>query len=146
MPPPDKSADGIGVFDVAQNKVERIIKGGSDPENFDISNDGKQLYISNEDDSAVSVVDIASGTVIKSAKMGGQPEGVKFTPDGRQVWVTSEETATIAVLDPESGKVAHTFKVVTVRARSRFSLMDQKPISMPKMTGLWYLSMRLSTK
>src|ERR1700678_1332120 len=60
LPPPDKSADGIGVFDVAQNKVVRIIKGGSDPENFDVSKDGTQLFISNEDDAAVSVVDIAS--------------------------------------------------------------------------------------
>ena len=64
LPPPDKSADGIGVFDVAQNKLVRMIKGGSDPENFDISKDGTQLFISNEDDAAVSVVDIASGTVV----------------------------------------------------------------------------------
>ena len=49
LPPPDKSADGIGVFDVAQNKVVRAIHGGSDPENFDVSQDGTQLYISNED-------------------------------------------------------------------------------------------------
>ena len=62
LPPPDKSADGIGVFDVAQNKIVRVIKGGSDPENFDISKDGKQLFISNEDDAAVSSVDIASGS------------------------------------------------------------------------------------
>src|SRR5882672_10369499 len=62
LPPPDKSADGIGVFDVAQNKIVRVIKGGSDPENFDISRDGTQIFISNEDDAAVSVVDIASGT------------------------------------------------------------------------------------
>src|ERR1700758_2844890 len=54
LPPPDKSADGIGVFDAAQNKLVRIIPGGSDPENFDISKDGTQLYISNEDDAAVS--------------------------------------------------------------------------------------------
>src|ERR1700712_5403176 len=70
LPPPDKSADGIGVFDVKQNKVLRIIHGGSDPENFDISPDGKQLYISNEDVSAVSIVDIASGNVLKTLKMG----------------------------------------------------------------------------
>ena len=63
---PTRAADGIGVFDVAQNKVVRIIPGGSDPENFDVSQDGKQLYISNEDESAVSIVDIASGTVAKS--------------------------------------------------------------------------------
>ena len=111
LPPPDKSADGIGVFDVAQNKLARVIKGGSDPENFDISKDGKQLYISNEDDAAVSVVDIASGTVVKSAKVGREPEGVKATPDGSQVYVTSEDTGSIAVFDPAAGKVIKTFKV-----------------------------------
>jgi len=111
LPPPDKSADGIGVFDVAQNKVVRVIKGGSDPENFDISKDGTQLFISNEDDAAVSVVDVASGAVVKSAKVGEQPEGVKVTPDGKLVYVTSEETGTISVLDPVAGKVLKTFKV-----------------------------------
>ena len=111
LPPPDKSADGIGVFDVAQSKVLRIIPGGSDPENFDVSPDGKQLYISNEDVSAVSIVDIASGTVIKSLEIGAQPEGVKVTPDGKHVWVTSEETGTISVLDPVAGKIITTFKV-----------------------------------
>jgi YVTN family beta-propeller protein len=111
LPPPDKSADGLGVFDVAQRKVVRVIKAGSDPENFDVSPDGSKIYISNEDDAAVSVVDIASGTVIKSAKVGEQPEGVKVTPDGKLVWVTSEETGTISVFDPEAGKVLKTFKV-----------------------------------
>src|ERR1035438_8219898 len=32
LPPPDKSADGIGIFDVAQNKLLRKVPGGSDPE------------------------------------------------------------------------------------------------------------------
>src|SRR5580700_12273062 len=56
LPPADHSADGIGVFDVQQNKVIKILRSGNDPENFDISKDGKQLYISNEDDSAVSIL------------------------------------------------------------------------------------------
>src|ERR1700761_2454696 len=56
LPPPDKSADGIGVFDVAQNKLLRVIPGGSDPENFDVSKDGKYIYVSNEDTSAVSII------------------------------------------------------------------------------------------
>jgi YVTN family beta-propeller protein len=72
LPPPDKSADGIGVFDVAQGKIVRTIHGGSDPENFDISKDGKQLFISNEDISAVSIVDIASGEFMSPRKRRGQ--------------------------------------------------------------------------
>ncbi len=111
LPPPDKTADGIAVFDVAQKKVLRIIHGGSDPENFDVSKDGTQLYTSNEDVSAVSIVDIASGSVVKSFSMGAQPEGVQITPDGKHVWVTSEETGTISVLDPAAGKIIKTFKV-----------------------------------
>ena len=32
LPPPDKSADGIGVFSVAERKLLRVIPGGSDPD------------------------------------------------------------------------------------------------------------------
>src|SRR3984885_11160485 len=100
LPPPDKSADGIGVFDVAQNKLLRVIPGGSDPENFDVSKDGKYIYVSNEDTSAVSIIDIAAGKVAKTLQMGAQPEGVKVTPDGKLVFITSEEDGNISVLDP----------------------------------------------
>jgi YVTN family beta-propeller protein len=100
LPPPDHSADGIGVFDVQQNKLIKILRSGKDPENFDISKDGKQIYISNEDDSAVSILDVASGSIVKSLKMGAQPEGVQVTPDGKLVYVTSEEDGNISVLDP----------------------------------------------
>ena len=53
---------------------------GADPENFDLSKDGKQLYTSNEDISSLSIVDIATATVVKTIKMGGQPEGVRTSP------------------------------------------------------------------
>ncbi len=36
LPPPDRSADGIGVFDVRQGKLLRLIQSGKDPENFDL--------------------------------------------------------------------------------------------------------------
>jgi YVTN family beta-propeller protein len=111
LPPPDKSADGVGVFDVAQNKLVRIIPGGSDPENFDVSKDGKELFIANEDTSTMSIVDIDSGKVIKSIKVGGEPEGVKVSPDGKKVFITSEEDGTIAVLDLPAGRIVSTFKV-----------------------------------
>jgi YVTN family beta-propeller protein len=130
LPPADKSADGIGVFDVQQKKVVRVIHGGSDPENFDVSKDGTQLYISNEDDAAVSVVDIASGTVVKSAKVGAQPEGVKATPDGKLVYVTSEETGRSSIRPP--AKSSRHLKSGTVRGPSRFCPTVRAPTSMPK--------------
>jgi YVTN family beta-propeller protein len=111
LPPPDKSADGVGVFDESQNKLVGIIPGGSDPENFDVSKDGKELFIANEDTSTMSIVDVDSGKIIKSIKVGGEPEGVKVSPDGNKVFITSEEDGTIAVLDPAEGRIVSTLKV-----------------------------------
>ena len=111
LPPPDKDADGIGVFDVAQNKLLRVIKGGSDPENFDVSLDGKTLFVSNEDVSGVSFVDVEAGQVTKTIKTGEEPEGVKVTPDGKLVYATSEEEGTLSVVDIAAGKKTASIKV-----------------------------------
>src|SRR5437660_12531172 len=54
LPPPDRSADGIGVFDIAAKKMLRKIPGGSDPEQFAIAPDGKLLLVSNEDAAGLS--------------------------------------------------------------------------------------------
>ena len=110
LPPPEKSADGIGVFDVAQNKLVGIIQGGSDPENFDISADGKILYVSNEDASGVSFIDLASGKLTRSIRVGDEPEGVKLSPDGTLLYVTSEAESAVGVVDPKEGKLIKIFK------------------------------------
>src|SRR5213075_97327 len=49
LPPPDKSADGIGIVDIATGKVIKMLHGGSDPESLAISSDGMKVYASNED-------------------------------------------------------------------------------------------------
>ena len=111
LPPPDKSADGIGVYDVAQNKLMKIMQGGSDPENFAVSHDGKTLYVSNEDASGVSFVDVAQGKVTTTIHTGDEPEGVAVTPDGKLVYSTSEDEGTLSVIDPEQRKLLKTFKI-----------------------------------
>src|SRR5437870_2429795 len=79
LPPPDKSADGIGVFDIAQNKMLRKVPGGSDPEQFAVGKDGT-LFVSNEDAAGVSFVDPVKGQVLKTISTGKEPEGVSITP------------------------------------------------------------------
>src|SRR5258705_12347634 len=56
-----KSADAIGIVDVAKQKLTGKISAGSDPEEFSLSKDGTRLYISNEDVKTASVINIASG-------------------------------------------------------------------------------------
>src|SRR5208337_3909894 len=65
LPPPDRTADGIGVVDLATQRLLRVLPSGADPEAFDVTPDGKTLYVSNEDAAQTSVVDLATGTVRK---------------------------------------------------------------------------------
>src|ERR1700690_2588800 len=75
LPPPDKSADGIGVFDVATSKMLKKIPGGSDPEQFAVGKDG-MIYVSNEDAAGVSFVDPVHAQVLTTIPTGKEPEGV----------------------------------------------------------------------
>jgi len=99
LPPPDRSADGIGELDTATNRLVRIIHAGEDPEQLDVSADGARLFVANEDAAQVSVVDLKAGTVVATAKVGAEPEGVSIRPDGRVVYVTSEEDGEVAAID-----------------------------------------------
>lgn len=104
LPPPDKSADGIGVFDIATGKLTRVITGVSDPENLDVTPDGK-LFISSEDTGMLVVVDIESGKTIASLPAGEEPEGVNASPDGRFIFVTSESDNEVSIVDTAAEKV-----------------------------------------
>ena len=110
LPPPDRSADGIGIGDLTQKKVARKLFGGSDPEEFAISRDGKWMYVANEDASGLSVIELASGKVLKTLPAGEEPEGVTVTPDGRFVYVTSENDGMVTVVDTATASVVKTVK------------------------------------
>src|SRR6516225_6343574 len=59
--PADKTADGLGVIDVAARKLIDRWHVGSDPEQFAISKNGKFAFVANEDDASASIVDLDSG-------------------------------------------------------------------------------------
>jgi YVTN family beta-propeller protein len=119
----DKSADAIGVLDVAQRKLTRKIAGGSDPEEFSLSKDGKKLYVSNEDVKAASVIDIASGKVEHIVAVGQEPEGVATAPDGKRFYVTCEAGGEIYAVETAGYSTIGHFKV-NVRPRSMAFLPD----------------------
>ncbi|MGH7526764.1 MAG: beta-propeller fold lactonase family protein, partial [Gemmatimonadales bacterium] len=107
----DKSKDGIAEVDVRSRKVTRVLPGGSDPETFDISQDGATLFVSNEDANTASIVDIASGKIRSTVAVGKEPEGVRLHPDGNTVWVTGETDHNLTLIDTKSGKVVGEVKV-----------------------------------
>ena len=108
LPPPDRAADGVAVIDVATLRLVKTLPSGNDPESFAISNDGKTVYVSNEDAGTVSVLDVESGKVTNTITVGEEPEGVTMRPDGKAVYVTSEGTGSVAVIDADQRKVVAT--------------------------------------
>ena len=113
----DKSADAIGILDVAKKKLTGKIAAGSDPEEFSLSADGTKLYVSNEDTKTASVIDIATGKVEHIVPVGQEPEGVATTPDGKRFYVTCEAGGEIYVVETAGYTVVGHFKV-NVRPRS----------------------------
>ncbi len=105
LPPPDRAADGIGEIDADTYQVKRIIHAGNDPEQLAVSDDGKWLYVANEDAAQASVVDVASGKVTATVKIGDEPEGVKIRPDGKVVYVTSEEDGAVFAIDTATSRL-----------------------------------------
>jgi YVTN family beta-propeller protein len=98
LPPPDKAADGIGVFDVASLTLQRVLRGISDPEQVAPTRDGK-LVVASEDTGRAEILDAASGNAVAKVDVGGEPEGVAVSPDGRFAYMTSESDSLVTVLD-----------------------------------------------
>ena len=105
LPPPDRRYDGIGVVDLASQKLTETYQSGADPETFALSHDGKTLYVSNEDSGQMSAVDLTTGKVRATVAVGAEPEGVAVSADDRIVYVTCETSNNIYVVDARGMKV-----------------------------------------
>jgi len=105
LPPPDHRFDGIGVVDLAAQKLLTTYQSGADPETFALSHDGKTLFVSNEDIGQMSAVDLTTGKVRASVAVGSEPEGVAVSRDDRTVYVTCETANSIYVVDAHSMQV-----------------------------------------
>lgn len=107
----DKSQDGIAIIDIRNGKLDRVLPGGSDPEQFDLSMDGHRLFVSNEDSNQATIVAIDSSEILRTIDVGREPEGVRVSPDGKLVYITGETDHDVTVLDAHTGTVIASIKV-----------------------------------
>ncbi|MDB5457356.1 MAG: beta-propeller repeat protein [Caulobacter sp.] len=101
LPPPDRAADGVAVFDPAGRRLVRIIRDVSDPEQLAVGPDGK-LYTGSEAANAI-LVDI-NGKPSQIA-IDGEPEGVAVSPDGATLMAVLQEDNLVVVVDLATLKV-----------------------------------------
>ena len=141
LPPPDRTADGIGVVDLAQGKLIKVLTSGPDPEQVAVSPDGAHLYVANEDDAKVSVIDVGAGKIVESFSVGGEPEGVSVEPHNGRVWVTSEADGAVFAIDVGAHKVVKPVKVGP-RPRSIAFLPDGSRGTCPRRRARRYVNRR----
>jgi YVTN family beta-propeller protein len=79
---------------------ETVIPVGRGSEGFDVSPDGKEIWVANAQDGTVSVIDAASKKVIQTLAANVQGANrLKFTPDGKLVFVSTLGGSDVSVFD-----------------------------------------------
>ena len=107
----DKTADGIGIIDLAARKLKGKIFAGSDPEEFALSKDGTQIYVSNEDTKSASVVISPRPRWSTSFRSVRNRRGWRSRPDGKQFYVTCESGGDVYAIETATYTVVGHFKV-----------------------------------
>ena len=71
-------SDKVFVIDIASAKVIGTIKVGNKAHGTVISNDGKTVYVTNQQDNTVSIIDVATQKVTGSFPVGKNPNGLSY--------------------------------------------------------------------
>jgi YVTN family beta-propeller protein len=84
---------------------ETVVPVGGGSEGFDVSPDGKEIWVANAQDGTISIIDAGAKKVVDTlpANVPGANR-LKFTPDGTRVLVSSLRLADVLVLDAHSRK------------------------------------------
>ena len=85
--------------------TETVIRVGDGSEGFDVSPDGKEIWVANAQEGTVSIIDVAGKQVKQTlaADVGGANR-LKFTPDGKLVFVSSLRRPDVTVIDAATQK------------------------------------------
>ena len=91
---------------------ETAVRVGGGSEGFDVSPDGKEIWVANAQDGTISIIDLAAKKVTDtlSANVPGANR-LKFTPDGTRVLVSSLRLPDVLVLDAAARKEIKRIKI-----------------------------------
>jgi YVTN family beta-propeller protein len=84
---------------------ETVVKVGNGSEGFDVSPDGKEIWVANAQEGTISVINVASKAVTETVAANvPSANRLKFTPDGRKVLVSGLRMPDVVVLDAATHK------------------------------------------
>ena len=84
---------------------ETVVRVGDGSEGFDVSPDGREIWVANAHDGSISIIAMPGKTVAQTLDAGLRGANrLKFTPDGKRVFVSSLGGPDVAVFDVASRK------------------------------------------
>ena len=91
---------------------QTVVKVGNGSEGFDVSPDGKEIWVANAQDGTITIIDVASKKVTDTLNANVQSANrLKFTPDGARVLVAGLRMENVFVLDAHTRKELKEIKV-----------------------------------
>jgi YVTN family beta-propeller protein len=107
---PGQGGPRPGGQEPAMDWNETVVPVGRGSEGFDVSPDGKEIWVANAQDATISVIDLGAKKVVATlAADVPSANRLKFTPDGRLVLVSSG--ANLVVLDAATREVVKRIQV-----------------------------------
>ena len=84
---------------------QTVIGVGRGPEGFDVSPDGREIWVANAQDGTVSIIDLASRKLIQTFEANTiGANRLKFTPDGTRVFISTLRGSDLAIVDAATRK------------------------------------------
>ncbi len=84
---------------------ETVIPVGRGSEGFDVSPDGKEIWVANAQDGTVSIIDVAAKKVAETLAPNVKGANrLKFTPNGKLVFISSLGNAGVTIMDAATHK------------------------------------------
>ncbi len=99
-PPGPPNGPGRPMGPPREDWDQTVIVVGRGPEGFDVSPEGKEIWVANSQDGTVSIIDAAGKKVTQTlaANVRGANR-LKFTPDGKRVFISALGDAEATVID-----------------------------------------------
>ena len=97
--PPPTGAAGGGPSSGAARKTWQVtnVAAGRGAEGFDLSPDGKEIWVANAQDGTATIIDVSSKKATQTFSIPVKGNRLKFTPDGRRVLVSGSPSGSSSV-------------------------------------------------
>ncbi len=103
------ASQGIGVIDIARQRVTKTIAVAGDPHAILLSLDGHALYITQPVLGRFTVLMAKTGKVLCTANLPGQPSLLALSLDASTLYVAGQGDTSVRALDPTNCHVQRTF-------------------------------------